>query len=80
MDVVKNCWLDSISYNLKASLRSGVIVLFAKVATLSYGAFVSISFLSIDRSLPTLLIADNVDEDDADAFAGTSCFASLNIS
>ena len=44
MDAVKNCWLDSIySYNLKAACRSGVIVIFMKVATLSYGTFVSIS-------------------------------------
>ena len=43
MDAVKNCWLDSIySYNLKAACRSGVIVIFIKVATLSYGTFVSI--------------------------------------
>ena len=53
----------SHSHNLKAALRSGVIVLFAKVATLSYGAFVSMSFLSIARLLPNLVMAANVGDD-----------------
>jgi hypothetical protein len=47
---------------------------------LSYGIFVSISFLNVVRSLPTLVTAVNVDEDGADALARTSCFTSLNIS
>jgi hypothetical protein len=58
-------------YNLNAVLISVSSVFSTYELTLSYGAFVSISFLNCAKSLPTLVIAADID---------VSCFASLNIS
>jgi hypothetical protein len=68
----KKCPLHQAGiYNLNAALISGSSVFSTYALTLSYGAFVSISFLNCAKSLPTLVIAADVD---------VSCFASLNIS